>query len=94
MKKVLLYMRVRRGCDHIVKAFRLGTCIERERDFVLAARAANRLRRAFPFSCWRAILLTSFRFRVDRVQKRRRADRITEPTRLHSRSDQCGARSW
>ena len=39
-KEGAVYVRVRQGCDQIVKTFGLGSCIEGERDLLLAARAA------------------------------------------------------
>ena len=83
-------MRVRQGCDQIVKTFGLGSRIERERDLLLAARAAIDLAKLPHFLVLAgAILLTSFRFHVDGVKKRRRTDR------KQNRSDQrdCPSRS-
>jgi hypothetical protein len=56
-----VYMRVRQGCDQIVKTLRLGSCIEGESDLLLAARAAIDLTKLSHFlRLSGAILLVGF----------------------------------
>ena len=88
-KEGAVYVRVRQGCDQIVKTFGLGSCIEGERDLLLAARAAIDLAKLPHLLVLAgAILLGHFRFRVDGVKKRRRTDRKQNQCDCTDQSDQ------